>query len=69
MNVTNITSINHTAHLESREERGDKEREREGEGIIAITAVTTATDWQNAGPFSQDARLPSSGIIYHPMMK
>lgn len=62
MNVTNITSIKHTAH------RGER-REREREGIITITAVATATDWQNAAWFSQDALLLSFGIIYHPMMK
>lgn len=45
MNVTNITSINHTAHPvrrggEERERDIQKEREREGgrEGIITITA-------------------------------
>lgn len=60
-----VTSTSISAHPESSVEA---EGEEGGESK-AVPAITTATDGQNTGPLSQDVRLPSSAIIYHPMMK
>lgn len=60
-----VTTTSISAHPERSVEAEGEER---GESK-AVPAITTATDGQNAGPLSQDARLPSSAIIYHPMMK